>query len=79
MASINERIASRIRGELAVRGITREQFYVGAGFAERTGARRLAGTTPWTTDELARVAAFFDVALSALFDDRQPLAAAAAS
>jgi|GEM_PF-1852039 len=66
MATINERIASRVRAELASKGISREEFYLGVGLAERTGARRLAGSSSWTTDELAATAAFLGVSISSL-------------
>ena len=65
-SSINERIAARVRGELATRGLSRESFYLGTGMSERTGARRLAGTSSWTTDELAATSAFLDIPMSAL-------------
>jgi hypothetical protein len=63
---LNERIAENVRARLAGAGIAREDYYLGSGMSERTGARRLTGKTSWTTDELAATARFLDVPLSAL-------------
>lgn len=70
MAPINQRIAERIRAMLAERRIPASDFYVAVGMSDRTGARRLAGTSSWTTDELAAAAEFLGVPLSALVSER---------
>lgn len=70
MAPINQRVASRVKGLLAEQGITNDDFFLAVGFSDRTGARRLAGTSAWTTDELATTAHVLGVSLSALVADR---------
>lgn len=66
MASINEVAASRIRALLAERGISHADFAIGVGLSDRTAARRLAGSSSWTLDELSSAARFLDIPLGSL-------------
>lgn len=68
MARVNELVATRVRDILAGEGISQHDFFVATGMAERTGARRLAGASSWSTDELAAAAKFLGVPISELVD-----------
>lgn len=76
MATINAEVAARVRSALAERGISNADFALGIGLADRTAARRLAGSSSWTLDELAATARFLGVPLSSLL--RKPASQAAA-
>lgn len=69
MATINRIVAVTVRALLAERGASHAEFFTAVGLSDRTGARRLAGTSSWTTDELGAAAAFLGVPLSTLVAD----------
>lgn len=61
--SINDRIAARVRGELAARNISHSTYAAAIGVPERTIARRLAGNSSWTADEVADSADYLNLTI----------------
>lgn len=60
-------IASNVRAEIARQGMTDAQFAARFGISAMGASRRLAGRTPFTTTEVARVAAFFGLEVGDLY------------
>lgn len=61
-----EIISERVRAALADRAITQQSLSRSTGIPERTLARRLAGKSTWTIDELDAVSASLDVSMARL-------------
>lgn len=56
MDSFTSEVTQRIRGELAVRGITQHELADSLHWHQAYLSRRLTGAVPWTTDDLEEVA-----------------------
>ena len=62
-----ETIAANIRAEIARAGLSDGEFAARFGITPMSMSRRLSGATPFTTAEVARAAAFFNVSIESLF------------
>lgn len=67
--STNE-TADSVRAELARRRISGRKLATDLGWKQATVARRLNGTYPFTIDELAAIAGYLGVPISALLPER---------
>jgi len=56
MTFFTEQVAEKVRSRAAGRRMSQTELSLHTGIPLRTLGRRMAGTSPWTTDELAAVA-----------------------
>lgn len=59
--SLTQRVASEVRAEVARQNVTQYDLAEVLGVAQPSVSRRLTGKHPFDTDELDKLAAFFDV------------------
>ena len=68
-ATTAQQVAGNVRAEAARRGVSGSQIARAVGLSQSAMSRRLVGTHPFSVTELASVAAYLDVPLSALLPD----------
>jgi hypothetical protein len=68
MKKFTGQVSAKVRSEMAAQKKSRIEMCLFTGIASSTMARRLAGASPFTTDEIAAVAKFLGVAPSYLLD-----------
>ena len=56
MTVLTEQVAAKVRAKAAERKVSQKDISLKTGIALSTLNRRMAGTSPWNTDELASVA-----------------------
>ena len=61
-----EAVSAAIRAELSSRNLRRGDLCAALGMRQNSWWRRMTGKTAWTVDEMAAVAAWIGVPLSAL-------------
>ncbi len=59
------RISAKVRGELAIRAISRTEFAEAVGWSKTTAHRRLNGLSAWNINEVHAAAMFFGTTASA--------------
>jgi transcriptional regulator with XRE-family HTH domain len=64
--TLSERVARRLRGAIAENRIVQRDLAAAAGIGQPQMSRRITGFTPFTLDELDRVAEALGIALDAL-------------
>jgi transcriptional regulator with XRE-family HTH domain len=64
-----ERIAANVRAEMARKGVTQQKLAVHLDWSQAAISRRLSARVAFNVDELARIAAFLAVPLSALLGE----------
>lgn len=69
-----ERTAAAVRAELARRKISGSELARHLGWTRSSGWRRISGAQAFTVDELAAVAEYLDVPMSALLFDNEAAA-----
>ena len=72
--SLNTLVGAEIRAELARRRMTHEVFAKGIKVSQATLARRLAGTSPFTLNELEAAAKYLNVPVTQLLGRAAPVA-----
>lgn len=70
------RISDNVRAEAGRRGLrTNAQLGERIGLSQRSVSRRMVGETPWTADELLRVARVLGVDVATLYAGVEPTTA----
>jgi transcriptional regulator with XRE-family HTH domain len=67
--STDEKVAANVRAEMGRKKCNQVVLADRIGMTQQALSRRLAGQTPFTVDELSRVAAALDVLVTTLIDD----------
>ena len=65
-STLTAQVSARIRGHMAMQRKTVQGMCLATGMAASTASRRLAGTSAWTLDEIAAVAAYLGISASDL-------------
>lgn len=65
----SERIASNVRAEMARRRITQTEIAKKAGIPQSGLSRRLVGSTPFTVNEIERIAEVLDIQVNELIGE----------
>lgn len=67
---LHETVAAEVRAELARRKVSQTQIAMLLGISQAGVSRRLLGQTPMDVNEVAAIAEFLDIPVSALFPER---------
>lgn len=70
----DERISAAVRGLIAQRRAAPAQVAMTAGMSRAALYRKLSNASPWQADEVERLARFFDVSVTSLFEGRAEFA-----
>jgi transcriptional regulator with XRE-family HTH domain len=79
MSNLTEAVAAAVRAELARRGLRQQAVALALGLSQPAISDRLRGRTPFTLDDLERLARLLDIDPAELLQPRslQPLGATA--
>lgn len=67
--TLSGRVAANLRGELARRNLTHEEFAAKVGISRQAITNRVLGRTPISLDELATYAALLEIEPAKLLND----------
>lgn len=63
------RVAANVRAEMARRRVSQESLAAALGMSQASVSRRLTNITPFTADELSKVAAHLDLPVAVLWGE----------
>lgn len=72
-ASLNDQVAATVRAELARRRMTQQDLARAVGLSQASVSERLRGKTPFSTDDIERVADALGIHPAVLFGGHGPL------